>query len=418
MSPPRRHSFAASSPQGAKKHLGRPDVFLERRFAIMRTALLCCASLALAGCSTVSSTIDTLNPFSKSAPKIKPAELTPIQSSAELKSLWQYGIGSAGEFALTPAVVGESVYAAARDGTLTRLDGGRQVWRISVGQSISGGVGADDKLVVVGTSKGEVLVFHAADGKPAWQTRASSEILSAPAVSRDLVVVRSGDARIFGFDAADGKRRWVYQRSTPALALRSNVGVTVTDRAIYAGFPGGKLVAVSPKNGAALWEATVALPRGATELERIADIASDPVVEGRSVCAVAYQGRVACFDAANGNQQWARDISSTAGLDIGNRYLYVSDEKGAVHAFDRNSGASIWKQDSLLMRSLTRPLAIGRRVAVADFQGVVHLLSDEDGSFVARVTTDGSAIVAAPRRLGEDFLVQTKNGAIHALTTK
>jgi outer membrane protein assembly factor BamB len=384
----------------------------------LHAAWLGAATLLVAGCSTVSSTLDTLNPFSRSAPKIKPAELVAIQPTAALQSVWQAGVGSAGEFVFAPAIVGSSVYAAARDGTLARFDGGRPVWRVNAGQTLSGGVGADDTLVVVGTPKGEVLAFHAADGRPAWQARTSSEILAAPAVSAGLAVVRSGDARIFGFDAADGKRRWVYQRSTPALALRSNVGVTLTEQALYAGFPGGKLVAVALGNGAALWEATVALPRGATELERIADVASDPVVAGRSVCAVAYQGRVACFDSATGNQQWARDVSSTSGLDIGQRHLYVSDEKGAVHAFDRESGASIWKQEKLFMRSLTRPLAVGRHVAIADFQGVVHLLAEEDGAFAARLTTDGSAIVAAPRRLAENVLVQTKNGTLHALAIK
>lgn len=376
------------------------------------------AALASGGCSTVNSAIDTLNPFAKSAPKIKPAELAAIQPSAELKSLWQASVGSAGAFVFTPAVVGGSVYAAGGDGTLARFDGGRQVWRVSAGQAISGGVGADDKLVVVGTAKGAVLAFHAADGKPAWQAQVSSEVLAAPAVSGDLVAVRSGDARVFGFDAADGKRRWVYQRSTPALSLRSNVGVTLTDKALYAGFPGGKLAAISRSNGAAIWESTVALPRGATELERIADVASDPVVEGNAVCAVAYQGRVACFDATTGAQVWARDLSSIAGLGIGGRHLYVTDEKGAVHAFDRETGASLWKQDKLFMRSVTRPLAVGRRVAVADYQGVVHLLSGDDGAFAARFATDGSAIVAAPRRNGEEFVVQTKSGLLHALTAK
>ncbi|MDI6745643.1 MAG: outer membrane protein assembly factor BamB [Rhodocyclaceae bacterium] len=374
------------------------------------------AALLLSGCST----IDKLNPFA-SAPKVKPAELAAIKPSAELTKLWQAGIGNSAEFIFTPAVVGNSVYAAAKDGTLARFDDGRQVWRISAGQVISGGVGASDKLVVVGTAKGVVLAFHAADGRPAWQSRASSEILAAPAVAGDLVAVRSGDARIFGFEATDGKRRWVYQRSTPALALRSPVGVTLTDNALYAGFPGGKLVAVALNNGAALWESTVALPRGVTELERIADVASDPVVEGRSVCAVAYQGRAACFDTGNGNLQWARDISSINGLDIGNRALFVTDEKGAVHAFDRNSGATLWKQDKLLMRAVSRPLAVGRHVAIADFQGVVHLLSAEDGSFAARVTTDGSAVVAPPRHLNsanDSFVVQTKNGALHALAAK
>ena len=377
-------------------------------------------AVAAAGCTTVSNTLETLNPFARSAPKVKPAELGSIQPRAELKSLWQAGVGAAGDPVFTPATVGTSVYAAARDGTLARFDGGRQVWRISAGQPLSGGVGANDRLVVVGTPKGEVLAFNAADGSPAWQARTSSEILAAPAVSGDLVAVRSGDARIFGLAAADGKRRWVYQRSTPALALRSNVGVALTDKALYAGFPGGKLVAVALNNGAALWESTVSLPRGATELERIADIASDPVVDGQMVCAVAYQGRVACFDAANGSQRWARDVSATAGLDIGARALYVTDEKGAVHAFERNNGASLWKQDKLFMRSVSRPLAMGRRIAVGDYQGVVHLLDEENGAFVARFNTDGAAIAAAPRRLepGDSFVVQTKNGGVYALTIR
>ncbi len=383
----------------------------------LRASLWLGALALAAGCSS----LDKLNPFSSSAPKVKPAELASIKPSADLHRLWQAGIGNAGEFVFTPAVVGSNVYVAARDGSLARLDNGRQVWRINAGQPVSGGVGASDKLVVLGTAKGEVLAFHAADGRPAWQARASSEILAAPAVSADLVAVRSGDARIFGLEPADGKRRWVYQRSTPALALRSPVGVTLTPNAVYAGFPGGKLVAVALNNGAALWEATVALPRGVTELERIADVASDPVAEGRSVCAVAYQGRVACFDTGSGSLQWARDISSIAGLDIGNRALYVTDEKGAVHAFDRNSGASLWKQDKLFMRAVSRPLALGRHVAIGDLQGVVHLLSAEDGAFAARGTTDGSAIVAPPRLLSsldDSFVVQTRHGAVHGLAVK
>ncbi len=383
--------------------------------------LLTSAVLAVAGCSTLSNTVNALNPFSKSAPKVKPSQLPVFQPRAEMALLWQASIGAAGDYVLTPAVLGERVYVAARDGALARLDNGRQVWRINTGQVISGGVGASDTLVVIGTPKGDVLAYHAEDGRLAWQTRASSEILAAPAVQGDLVAVRSGDAHIYGFDAADGKRRWVYQRTTPTLALRSNVGVVLTDKALYAGFPGGKLVAVARHNGAALWESAVALPRGTTELERIADVASDPVVEAGTVCAVAYQGRAACFDVDTGRQLWARDVSSVAGLDIGNRAVYVTDDKGTVLAFDRNSGASLWKQDKLALRGVSKPLALGRRIAVADFEGYLHLLSEDDGTFVARQATDGSAIVAAPqRRAGVDdvLVLQTKNGSVVALQIK
>lgn len=368
------------------------------------------AALLAGGCSTV----DKLNPFA-AAPKTKPAELSSFKPTAEARVLWQNSVGNAGQFVFTPAVVGERVYAAGNDGRLYRFDNGKQVWRADAGQALSGGVGADDKLVVVGTSKGEVLAFAADSGKPLWQARVSSEVLAAPAVAEGLVVVRSGDARIYGFDAGDGKRRWVYQRSTPALSLRSNVGVTMAERAVIAGFPGGKLVAIATNNGAAIWESSVALPRGATELERVADVASSAVVSGREVCASAFQGRVTCFDLGSGNALWSRELSSRAGIDVDNRYVYVSDDKGTVHALDRTSGASAWRQAGLANRGLSRPLALGSLVAVADFEGHVHFLRRDDGSFAARQKTDGSEVMAEPQRLAGGLVVQTRKGGLHAL---
>lgn len=363
------------------------------------------AVILLAGCSS-------------SAPKVKAAELMPIKSTADFRTLWQANVGAAGDYVFTPAVVGDSVYAAGQDGTIARFDNGSQVWRISAGQKLSGGVGTDGKVVAVGTAKGEVLAFDAATGNAMWQARASSEVLAAPAVGDGLVVVRSGDSRIAGFEVASGKRRWVYQRVTPALSLRSNVGVLLAERVVLAGFPGGKLVAINSQNGAAIWEVTVALSKGATELERVADLTSSPVVAGREICAAAFQGRVACFDIGSGNQIWARDVSSSAGLDIDAKRVYVADDKGTVHAFARDSGASLWKQESLSFRNLTRPIALDRRVAVADFQGVVHLLNAEDGAFAARVITDGSAVLAEPQRLADGFVVQTRNGGVVAFGSR
>lgn len=368
----------------------------------------------LSGCSTISETVDKINPFS-SPPKAKPAELAPIQPSAHVTTLWQGNVGTAGDFVFTPAVAGNSIFAASRDGTVARFDSGRQVWRINAGKTLAGGVGSDGKLVAVGTSKGEILTFDAETGQPLWQARVSSEALAAPVVGEGLVVARSIDSRLFGFEQASGKRRWVYQRSAPALSLRAHVGMVIVDRAVVAGFAGGKLVAVSTDNGAALWEATVAMPKGSTELERVADITSLPVIAGRQICAVAFQGRAACFDISTGATLWARDISSSAGLDMDGRYVYVSDDKGSVQAFDRSNGASVWKQDKLSGRRLSRPLAVGGYVVVADYQGVVHLLSREEGAFAARQTTDGSAVVADVQRLPGGFLIQTRNGGLFAL---
>ena len=364
----------------------------------------------VAGCST----LDALNPFASSGPKM--AELRPIDATVQARAIWQEGVGKSDDYAFTPAVVGASVYAAARDGTIVRLDDGQPVWRIKAEHALSGGVGADGRIVAVGTAKGDVFALDAADGKLVWKAKASSEVISPPAVGQGVVVVRSGDHRVAAYDASDGKRKWVYQRPSPPLSLRVTASPLVVDRYVFVGFPGGRLIAVSVDNGAPLWEGTVALPKGATELDRVADVTSAPVIDGRMICAAAFQGRVSCFDLGNGNLIWGRDISSAAGLTIDSRYVYVADDKGAVHALDKASGASIWKQDKLFLRKLTAPLVRRNLVVVGDVQGVVHFLSRDDGSFVGRLSTDGSAIQAPLQPLGNNNLVaQTRSGRVLAI---
>lgn len=367
-------------------------------------------ALVLAGCST----IESMNPFaSSSGPKM--AELQPITASAQARVVWRESVGKSDLYAFTPAVVGSSVYAASANGTVMRLDDGVQAWKINAGQALSGGVGADAKMVVVGSPKGDLLAFSSTDGTLLWKAKASSEILSPPALGEGLVVVRSGDNSLVAYDAQDGRRKWIFQRPMPALALRVTAAPLIDGKYVFAGFPGGKLIAVSTANGAALWDGTVALPKGSTELDRVADITSVPVISGRTICAVAFQGRVACFDLSNGNLIWAREMSSAAGLTIDSRYLYVSDDKGAVHALDMASGASLWKQDKLFLRRLTAPVSHRGLVAVADVQGIVHFLSRDDGSFAARLPTDGSAVVAPLQALGGSLLMQTSSGGIYAI---
>jgi outer membrane protein assembly factor BamB len=388
------------------------------------TALM--AMLLLAACagdSAVSSAIDSMNPMnwfgSRSAAQDM-APLPPLTNSVAVSTLWQANIGNSQQAVFSPEVAGDSVYAAASDGAITRLDAasGKRLWRINSGERLTGGVGSDGKLVAVGSGKGEVLVFEA-NGAALWKAQVSSEVLAAPQVADDVVVVRSADGRIFGLDAKDGKRKWYYQRPAPALTVRSPVGITISKGVAYAGFAGGKLVAINLDNGAVRWEATVALPRGTTELERVTDVIGRPVVTEREVCAVAFQGRIGCFDVASGQAVWGREMSSTSGLSLDTRYAFVSDDKGAVHALDRIGGTSVWKQDKLRLRNLSAPLALGNEIVLADIQGYVHVLARDSGAFVGRAATDGSPVSTNPVMLPNGgFLIQTRNGGLYAFSLK
>ena len=233
-----------------------------------------------------------------------------------------------------------------------------------------------------------------------------------------MVVVRVGDGRIFGLDAATGKRKWIYQGATPSLTVRNFAGVLISRGRVFAGFAGGKLIAINLTNGSVTWEAVVSRPRGATELERITDVTSLPVINERQVCAVAYQGRVACFEIETGNQIWTRDVSSNAGLAMDNHYVYISEDNGAVVAYDKNDGNGVWRQDILSGLKLSPPLVRGNHVVVADSQGYVNLIRNSDGSIIARSATDGSPIATRPVPLPEGVAVQTRKGGLYAFSTE
>lgn len=347
----------------------------------------------------------------------KPAELVPLPGGGTVRQLWSAQAGNAERFVFEPALAAGSVYAAGRNGTVIRLDAasGREIWRASADMPLSAGVGSDGRTVAVASEEGVVAALDAETGKLRWKARVSSEVLAAPAVGGGLVVVRSLDNRVFAFDVDDGKRRWVYQRPAASLVVRVPSGVVLDADSAYAGFRGGKLAAIALSNGGQRWEATVALPKGTTELERVTDVVGEPTLAGREVCAAAYQGKVACFEAASGRPLWSRDVSSLTGVSIDPRYAFVADESGALQALDRSSGRSVWKQDKLAHRSLTLPVPVGDVVAVADFEGYVHFLARETGAFTARYATRGGAVRAAPLRLPFGVLVQTQNGGLHAL---
>lgn len=367
------------------------------------------ALLMLGGCSL----------FAGKKPSNPPAPLVEFTQSLKVRQAWTLSIGSASIFTFSPVAANGSIYAASADGTVARLDGltGAVAWRINAGTHLTGGVGSDGNTVAVAGEKGVLLAFDA-QGKKRWQAQASSEILSAPAVGQGLVIVRSLDNRIAAYDADTGERRWAVLRTLPSLTLRSAPGVLVVPQATFLALPGGRLSALNLTNGGPWWEMAIGDPRGTTELERIADASGTPVIIGRQVCAVAYQGRVGCFDAGSGTAHWAKPFSSDVGIGADERTIFAANENGAVSAFALDSGAVVWQNKQLANRVLTTPAVLGNSVVVGDFEGYIHFLSREDGSLIARVRADSSAVLPNPIVVGSNVIFQTKAGTLIAFATE
>jgi outer membrane protein assembly factor BamB len=397
-------SAARNAPFGRSPQMGR-SLMIGRGLTGLSLALL------LAGCGS-------WNPFSK-APPDAPLALVEFKSSMNPKVAWTYSIGKAGLAAFAPVVAGNSVYVAAADGSLARLDSasGKAQWRINVGSPLGAGVGSDGENVAVVSSKGLLMTFDGS-GKLRWKEQLPSEVLSPPAVGDGMVVVRSGDNRISAYDAQTGTRRWSSLRTIPPLVLHGSPGIVIDSGIVYVAQPGGKLLALSGINGGARWESIVADPKGTTELERVADVVGRPVLVGHEICATAYQGRLSCFDAGNGVVRWGKDWSSYTGPAVDERFVFAVDTKSVISGFAREAGQSVWRNEKLLYRQLSTPISLGRAVVVGDYKGFLHFLGREDGAFLARLSTDGSPMVGSPVLAGDRAIFQTQGGTVLAVATE
>jgi outer membrane protein assembly factor BamB len=375
----------------------------ESRRKIARALVAGACLVALGGCSL----------FSKEN-KHPPTELKPVSATLSVRQAWKADVGKSGPYALQPAAAGDNVYVSSNNGTIMALDGatGRTLWKAKTDVDITTGPGSDGSVTAVAGEKGAVYAFDTS-GKQIWKKQVNGEVLSAPLVGNGLVVVRTTDTRVLALDAQTGERRWIYQRSQTPLNLRAAMGMVFAGDGIVMGFPGGKLGVLTPGNGVLRWEAAVSYPKGVSEIERLNDVTGQPMVSGRQVCATTFQGRIACLELANGQPQWGKDFSSPTGLTQDDNLIYASDEQSVVFAFDRQNGNERWKNNELRYRRLGAPMVLGRSVVVGDFEGYVHFLSRDDGTVLARMKTDGSAISAAPVVAGQTLVVQTRDGDVY-----
>ncbi len=383
------------------------------------TALL--GAVVLSACTSITDLKTDVSErlFGRQSTEI-PSELNEIKSTVQAKVLWSSRLDMSEDDDFTPAVDNGYIYAAGSKGEVIKLSAssGKQEWRVNLGEAITGGVGVGANLVLIGTKSGYVVAYDL-NGKMLWKAKVSSQVLSAPKVDFGVVVVRCGDSRIYGLNVVDGSRKWIYERATPPLSLKSSAGVVLDGGAAYAGFAGGKLISLRVEDGKVLWEVSVAQPKGTTEIERIADITSLPVVDGPLVYAVAYQGKVAAVDRATGRIAWSRDISSYTGLSAEDARVFVSHTTSAVYALDFSTGKTYWRQGDLRQRRITAPLPMGNIIAIGDVEGYIHLLNREDGVFVGRLKIEDAPVMPQMVALGSSTVIaQTRKGGIYAISLK
>ena len=372
-----------------------------------RTLAVGFAALVLTGCG------------SSSKQELPPAKLEKFTAEVQLDRSWKRNIGiGQGELYnnLQPALDGLTLYAADAKGRVVSMDRdtGKVNWQVRLKEPLSGAVGAGGGRVMLGTLNGAVITLDENDGSELWRAQVSSEVLAPPQTNGDIVVVQSQDDKLVALDIGTGEQRWMYESSLPVLTVRGHSSPLVSLYRVYAGLASGRVVALDAANGVPLWEQRIAQPQGRSELERMVDIDGQLLLDDDTLYAATYQGNLVAMDAESGNIRWQRPTSSHGGPDAGFGSVYLSRADGTVEAYDQNRATPLWSNDQLLRRQLTAPVAFDSYVAVADYQGYLHLLAQSDGRLVGRVRVDSKGVRATPIARSGTLYVYGNSGDLAA----
>ena len=350
-----------------------------------------------------------------------PSPLVNIDTRVEITKLWEKDMGGGSDeqyLKLVPVFAKDKIYVADNEGELKAVNSrnGSVIWDQDTETRITGGPGAGDSLVMIGTSEGEILAFSGDTGKSLWRSRVSSEVLAAPQVADNIVVGRTIDGKIYGLDAAEGKRLWTYDQTVPALTLRGTSAPVIAGEFVISGFDEGRLTAIELRTGKLVWETRIALGSGRSELERMVDIDSEPLVMNDIIYVATFQGRIAAVTLDGGRILWTRDISSFAGICADKNNIYITDDNSHIWALDRYTGNSIWKQEKLQARAVTAPASLGDLVVVGDVEGYLHWMDKTTGEFVSRTQVSDTRIIAPPISVNDVVYTYASDGTLGAYT--
>ena len=369
---------------------------------------------------------------------LEPAKLVRFNEEVRIDRSWKVGIGEglgSKYLKLNPMVLADRVYVADGYGLVEARDrfSGKNVWRTQFASLekgflsglnfydrsdksfVSGGVGAGAGFVFVGTTAGEVLAISAADGTVAWTKNVGSEVLSRPTAGDGLIFVQTIDGRLLALEDESGEVRWSFDNQVPILTLRGTSAPMFEGGVVYAGYANGKVIALRADNGEPIWEHRVMLPEGRSELDRMVDVDSTPLISGPVLFAAAYQGRVKALRRSDGTLLWEKEYSSYLDLGEGYGQLYVVDDTDTIIAIDKQSSEVVWTQEGLLRRGLSSPVAFSNYLAVGDSEGYLHILAQSDGRFLGRRKLDGKGLRSNMTHVDGVLYVLGNSGSLQAL---
>ncbi|CAM3542654.1 Outer membrane protein assembly factor BamB precursor [Vibrio aerogenes CECT 7868] len=354
------------------------------------------------------------------------APVPDVQSQFQPETDWSASVGHGVEHyfsRLRPHSAYGKIFVASRDGIVKALDPttGKTLWEKDLGDEeqtfLSGGISTGLNQLYIGSETGILYAMDAETGELKWKQDVSGEILAAPVTESDLVIIHTSEGNLIALEQKTGKQQWTISTEVPNLTLRGDSTPVTVSGGIFWGTANGRLAAAIASSGQMIWQQSIGTPKGATEIDRLIDVDSSPLVIGSTLYTVGYNGKLVAIDLRSGKPLWKRNYSSATNIATDGGKIFVVTDQDYLTAVDARSGTEIWTNRQLENRLVTEPVIIHNYVVVGDSEGYLYWIDRNTGEFVSEQHVSSSGFAVAPIVLSDGgYLVMTRDGDVKKLT--
>ncbi|UNM95232.1 PQQ-binding-like beta-propeller repeat protein [Ignatzschineria rhizosphaerae] len=353
---------------------------------------------------------------------VQPTELNSTIPSNLVVKGWEVKTGSQTpkesnlRFLIADDGVG-TLYVAGQKGIVTAIDmsSGSKVWEHKVGSQLYTGVGYSQGVLLVGRQDAYVEALSANGGESMW----SKKVLGVPAVppvgNGNLAIVRTLFGAVETFDLQTGEDRWAYIFNNSELSVRGAAPPTFMGADVLVASDEGTLALIDAKTGAQKWSTVLSEPLNGSFMGGLRDVDAAMIVTDDRIFVGQYLSGITALN-HHGRKLWQKGKGTYAGLVFTGDAVVSVERDSTIQALNAQDGSPVWDNRDLRGRNLTKPVLVGNRIVVGDYQGYVHVLDASTGALQGSTKIGSNGFLLDIKEINGNIYLLDYSGTLYKVS--
>lgn len=355
----------------------------------------------------------------------------PVLANKDLKKAWDQRIGEGSDthhrLITHPIVNNGIVYSMDINGHVEarKIDDGSIVWEIETSpedghsNTMGGGFAANEDVLYITTSFGEVWCVEAKSGKSIWKKDLETPIRAAPTVFAGRLFVVTVNNEIYALEAKTGEELWDYAGIIEPSSLLGGSAPAACSQAVVVALTSGEIYCLSPETGRMLWSDTITPALRIDTVSSIAHIRARPIIEDNIVYVASHGGRIAAYEISTGKKIWTKDIGTLRTPVLSGNFLFLITTNDDLVCLLKSTGQVRWaaslprKRESEEVITWAGPIVVNDQLVIVSTSEQMAFVNVKDGTIGTTFNLE-SACQLSPIAADKTIFTLTDSGTLQA----